>query len=398
MLTLESKKIIVAITGSIAAYKSAFLVRQLIKKGAEVRVVMTPSATKFISPITLSTLSKHEVYIDVIDDHSWNNHVEMGLWADAMVVAPATANTLAKMANGICDTIVNAIYLSAKCPVFFAPAMDLDMWHHPSTQNNIQKLISYGNHYLEVGKGELASGLTGAGRMMEPEEVAIALESHFDKKKELADKKVLITAGPTYEHIDPVRFIGNPSSGKMGQALAQECADRGAQVTLVLGPSQVQIKHPNISVIKVKSANDMYEACASSYKNTDITIFSAAVADYTPIEVADQKIKKKDGDLAIKLKRTVDIAGTLGKLKEAHQLNIGFALETNNEENNALAKIQKKNFDLIVLNSLNDKGAGFGHDTNKVTLYDKNNKKETFSLKTKSLVAIDIVNAIVNLI
>lgn len=398
MSSLKSKKIVVAICGSIAAYKSAYLVRNLMKAGAEVKVIMTPTATKFISPLSLSTLSKNEVYTDVTDESSWNNHVELGLWADAMVVAPATATTLAKMANGIADTVVNAVYLSAKCPVFFAPAMDLDMWEHPSTKANLDKLESYGNIYLEVGDGELASGLVGKGRMMEPEQIAKELESYFLKKKELINKQVLITAGPTYERLDPVRFIGNHSSGKMGVALANECAQRGANVKLVLGPSKLHPNHPNITVERVESCQEMYEACKAQYPTTDLVIFAAAVADYKPKEVANQKIKKKDGDLKIELERTTDIAASLGAIKEAHQINVGFALETQNEEKNAQAKIAKKNFDLIVLNSLNDKGAGFKHDTNKISIIDKDNNKTQFELKSKTKVATDIVDAVVPLL
>ena len=398
MSSISSKKFVVAICGSIAAYKAAFLVRNLIKQGAEVRVIMTPTATRFISSLSLSTLSKHDVYTEVVDENSWNNHVEMGLWADAMIIAPATATSLAKMANGISDSIVTAVYLSAKCPVFFAPAMDLDMWKHPATQSNIKTLESFGNIHLGVGDGELASGLHGEGRMLEPEEIIEKLENYFSKKKDLTDKKVLITAGPTYENIDPVRFIGNPSSGKMGVALAQECASRGAEVQLVLGPSRLDPQNESINTSRVESAAEMYEACEKWYSESDIVIFAAAVSDYTPLSPSDIKIKKKEGDLDLRLKRTVDIAATLGAKKTANQIHIGFALESGDGVEYAKAKIVKKAFDLIVLNTLQDQGAGFKHDTNKVTIIDKDNKMSGFELKSKSAVAIDIVDAIVNLI
>jgi len=398
MNSLEAKKIIVAITGSIAAYKASYLIRHLIKKGAEVKVVMTEAATLFISPLTISTLSKNEVMTSVIDESSWNNHVELGLWADAMIVAPATATTLAKMANGISDSIVTAVYLSAKCPVFFAPAMDLDMWKHPATQANVTKLQSYGNRYLAVGNGELASGLVGEGRMMEPEEIIENISSYFAKKKDLINKKVLITAGPTFEKLDPVRFIGNHSSGKMGLALAEECVERGAEVNLVLGPNHLKITNPAINVIPVVSCEEMYNACSNQYEESDIAIFAAAVGDYRPKEISDKKIKKSDDQFDLVLERTTDIAASLGKQKKQGQINIGFALETNNEEANAQRKIVKKNFDFIVLNSLNDKGAGFKLDTNKITIIDKHNNKTAFELKSKRAVAIDIVNAFVPLL
>ena len=394
---MQSKKIIVAVTGSIAAYKTAQLVRLLVKNNNEVKVIMTPAATAFISALTLSTLSKNPVHTEIFSESSWNNHVDLGLWADAMIVAPASANTLAKMAHGLCDNMVTAVYLSAKCPVFVAPAMDLDMWKHPSTQANIKSLISYGNHIIDVNEGELASGLYGKGRMAEPEEIVSFLTHSLDKKKDLTNKKVLITAGPSYENIDPVRFIGNNSSGKMGMALANECAQRGAQVKLILGPSQLDTSHlhGNIELKRVRSAQDMYEAAKALHAESDICIFSAAVADYTPLNVADNKIKKAGDSLTIELQRTVDIAFTLGQEKNNKQIHVGFALETENEMENALGKLKKKNFDLLVLNSLNDKGAGFAHDTNKVSIFKADGSHQTYELKSKSKVAVDIVNTLV---
>jgi len=396
-MNLDGKKIILSITGSIAAYKSATLTRLLIKAGAEVHVIMTPAATSFITPLTLSTLSKHEVHTDVSDGDSWDNHVELGLWADLMLIAPCTATTLGKMANGIADTMVVATYLSAKCPVHIAPAMDLDMWKHPSTKDNLRKLTSYGNHIIPVGHGELASGLHGDGRMAEPEDIVEHLIDHFSKAQPLADKKLVITAGPTYEAIDPVRFIGNRSTGKMGVAIATVAADQGAQVDLILGPSSIVVDHPNVTVTRVTSAQQMYEAAAALYPSADAGVMAAAVADYTPKTVADKKIKKADGDLSIPLQRTIDIAATLGKSKKEGQLLIGFALETNDEEKNASRKLQKKNFDFIVLNSLNDKGAGFGHDTNKVRIIAKDGNDVVHELKSKVAVAHDIIAEAVRL-
>ena len=394
---LDGKKIILCITGSIAAYKAASLVRLFVKANADVRVIMTPSACSFITPLTLSTLSKHEVHTEVSDGSSWNNHVELGLWADAMLVAPTTATTLAKMANGIADNMVVATYLSAKCPVYIAPAMDLDMWKHPSTLANIQKLESYGNGIIPVGNGELASGLHGEGRMAEPEDILSFLSSEFNKKQDLAGKKILITAGPTYEAIDPVRFIGNRSSGKMGVAIAESCARRGAQVELVLGPSKLKTAHSNIHCIRVQSAHDMYQAATRVFESCDAAIMAAAVADYTPKTVSDIKIKKKDGDLNIPLERTKDIAGYLGSIKK-NQILVGFALETNDEFQNANRKLQKKNLDFIVLNSLNDKGAGFQHDTNKIKIIKKSGESLEYPLKQKTEVAEDIVDELVKLI
>lgn len=393
---MEGKKIILGISGSIAAYKAATLVRLLIKAGAEVKVVMTPSSTAFISALTLSTLSKHPVSTDVIDGDSWDNHVELGLWADAMIVAPATATTLAKMANGICDTALTAVYLSAKCPIYFAPAMDRDMWLHPATQNNIQLLQSYGNKLIDAATGELASGLIGKGRMAEPEEILTILETDLMQEQDLAGKKVLITAGPTYEAIDPVRYIGNHSSGKMGMALAEACVARGAEVQLVLGPSKLSTDNPNISITRVVGGEEMYEATLAHHKASDIVIFAAAVADYRPVSVASEKIKKTGDELELRLTKTRDLAATLGKTKSKAQIHVGFALETKDAEKYAQEKLKKKNFDLIVLNSLRDKGAGFQGDTNKITIFDNKGGRLPFGLKTKRAVADDILNTIVN--
>ena len=392
---LEGKKIILGITGSIAAYKSAFLTRLLIKAGAEVQVLMTQAAADFITPLTLSTLSKKPVFSDVHSENSWNNHVELGLWADAMLVAPLTATTLAKMANGICDNIIVATYLSARCPVFVAPAMDIDMWAHPSTTQNIQRLQSYGNYIIPVGHGELASGLVGAGRMGEPKEIVQRLSDFFKKGQSLVGKKAIVTAGPTYEPIDPVRFIGNRSSGKMGVAIAEALAQRGASVELILGPSKLSTTLPNITTTRVQTAQDMYEAATTSFKKADVAVMAAAVADYRPKTVANKKLKKADFDLTIPLERTQDIAAALGKVKKKKQLIIGFALETNNELENAKGKLKRKNFDMIVLNSLQDKGAGFQHNTNKVKFITEE-KIIDVPLKTKKEVAEDIVDFIVN--
>lgn len=391
---MHGKKILLAITGSIAAYKAAFLTRLLIKSGAEVQVLMTKAATEFITPLTLSTLSKKEVYTEVISEEEWNSHVALGLWADAMIVAPATANTLARLSHGICDSIVAAVYLSARCPVFFAPAMDLDMWKHPSTLDNVQRLKSFGNQFIPVGHGELASGLVGKGRMAEPEEIVAFLNQHFETEKIFSEKKVLITAGPTYEPIDPVRFIGNRSSGKMGVAIAESFARRGAEVKLILGPSRLSPEHENIEVISVGSAQEMYDAATDFFPETDIAVMAAAVADYRPKNVADKKIKKSDDDLKIELEKTPDIAATLGQQKKEGQLLIGFALETNDESANAQKKLKKKNFDLIVLNSLRDAGAGFNFDTNKISIFRSDNKRKDFELKSKKEVAEDIVEEI----
>lgn len=394
---LQGKKVLLAITGSIAAYKSAILCRTLIKAGADVKVIMTPAATKFISALTMATLSKHDVHTEVISNESWNNHVELGLWADVMLVAPCTATTLAKMANGIADNMVVACYLSAKCPVWVAPAMDLDMWLHGSTKRNLDLLRSYGNHIIPVGHGELASGLVGDGRMAEPEDISEALGNLFQKKSDLADRKVIITAGPTQEDLDPVRFISNRSSGKMGIAIAEECADRGAEVILVLGPTSQRSHHNGVKTEHVRSAQDMYEAMKAHHGSADVCIFAAAVADYRPANISDKKIKKKSDDMAIELERTVDIAATLGKAKTDLQIHIGFALETNDEMKHAEGKLTRKNFDMIVLNSLRDKGAGFQGDTNKVTILKHKAEPIQYPLKSKRLVAVDIVNHMVDL-
>jgi phosphopantothenoylcysteine decarboxylase / phosphopantothenate---cysteine ligase len=394
---LHGKKIVLGVCGSIAAYKSAVLVRLLVKAGAEVRVIMTPAAHDFITPLTLSTLSKNPVLTDFIKGTSgqWNNHVELGLWADALVIAPASANTVARMAYGLCDNLLLAVYLSARCPVFLAPAMDLDMLRHPATKNNIKLLLSYGNQIIDPAFGELASGLIGTGRMAEPEEIIERLENFFAEKKRLKGKKVLVTAGPTHEAIDPVRFIGNHSSGKMGFAIAEVLASEGAEVNLVTGPTQQQSQNPAIRISTVTSAEEMFNACTVLFPEADITVLSAAVADYKPVETATQKIKKSDDNLTLQLTKTRDIAATLGKLKHNGQVIVGFALETEAEEANALKKLESKNFDLIVLNSLNDKGAGFGFDTNKITIIDHKKQPRTFELKNKREVARDIVDAII---
>lgn len=393
---LKGKKILVGVSGSIAAYKAAIFVRLLVKEGAEVKVIMTSAAKEFISPLTLSTLSKNPVLSEFTTGNAgeWNNHVELGLWADLMIMAPASANTIGKMANGLCDNLLLATYLSARCPVMFAPAMDLDMYQHSSVLTNIAKLQEFGNTLIEARHGELASGLVGQGRMAEPEELVDTIHNFFSKSAPLKGKKVLITAGPTYEAIDPVRFIGNYSSGKMGFAIAEAAANAGAEVTLVAGPTHLSIDHPSIKRVNVKSGKEMFEAAEKTYSQTDINIFAAAVADYTPKTQANQKIKKADSTLQIELSKTVDIAKTLGAYKKEGQFNVGFALETNDELKNAQGKIESKNFDLIVLNSLQDSGAGFGHDTNKITIIDKANNIEHFELKTKKEVAQDIINSI----
>jgi len=396
----EGKKIILGICGSIAAYKSASLVRLLIKAGANVQVVMTPEATDFITPLTLSTLSKNPVLVDYFapETGEWNNHVDLGLWADFFIIAPASANTLAKMANGLCDNLLTAVYLSAKCPVYFAPAMDLDMWKHPSTVENVAKLQSFGNILINPGTGELASGLHGEGRMAEPEEITAFLAADLKKKLPLADQKILVTAGPTYEAIDPVRFIGNHSSGKMGFAIADELALMGADVILITGPTAQVSRQRNIKRIDVTSAAEMLQACEQHYATAKACVMSAAVADYTPIDVAAQKIKKQSGNLNIELKTTVDILKALGDKKRGDQLLVGFALETNDEEQNAIQKLKKKNLDFIVLNSLNDTGAGFKVDTNKIIIIDRNLQKTSFDLKSKDEVARDICNKLAEMI
>lgn len=394
---LSGKKIILGVTASIAAYKSAVLTRLLVKAGAEVRVIMTSAAHDFITPLTLATLSRNPVLTQFVRDDTgtWNNHVDLALWADAIVIAPASANTIAKMAQGSCDNLLLAVYLSARTTVFVAPAMDLDMLAHPATRANIEKLEQFGHVIVKPGFGELASGLTGAGRMAEPEEIIPILERHLTPTGELEGKTALVTAGPTYEEIDPVRFIGNRSSGKMGFAIAEALASRGAKVQLVTGPTALHTNNAAITVTSVTSAEEMYQKSQALFSGSDIAVFSAAVADYTPATKATQKIKKKTDNLVIELVKTPDIAASLGSLKKKGQITVGFALETENEEENATAKLAKKNFDLIVLNSLNDAGAGFGHDTNKVVIMDAAGGKEQFELKTKTGVAHDIVEAII---
>lgn len=398
---LQGKKIVLGITGSIAAYKSCLIIRQLIKKGAEVQVVITPAGKEFITPITLSALTHKPVISEFFSqrDGTWNSHVDIGLWADAMLIAPATASTIGKMAHGVADNMLITTYLSMKAPVFVAPAMDLDMYAHPSTQSNLRTLQSYGNHIIEPGTGFLASKLEGKGRMEEPENIVAQLEAFFAQaeaeqsaSQSMAGRKVLITAGPTYEKIDPVRFIGNYSSGKMGLAIAEECARRGAEVELVCGPVSATIpQHANIHRTDVESAQQMYEACMALYPSADAGILSAAVADFTPATVADQKIKRTGDDMVICLKPNPDIAKSLGAIKTDRQVLVGFALETNDEESNAQSKLQKKNFDFIVLNSLRDKGAGFRTDTNKITIITPD-AMQTYPLKSKAEVAVDIID------
>ena len=393
---LAGKKILLGITGSIAAYKSAVLTRLLVKAGAEVKVIMTPASAEFVGPLTLSTLSKNNVLSELSENSSWANHVMLGRWADVMLVAPLSCNSLAKMANGLCDNLLMAVYLSATCPVVLAPAMDEDMWHHPSCQANIQKVLSFGNHVIPVDKGELASGLTGDGRMAEPENIIKWLEDFFLRSREMAGKKIMITAGPTYEAIDPVRFIGNYSSGKMGIAIAEECKKRGAEVTLIAGPVS-QVINGDLNTVRVVSAAEMYEACMDIFPQVDIAIMSAAVADYSVAEPADQKIKKDSDQLDIKLRKTKDILKTLGEQKKSNQFLVGFALETNDEKAFAMKKLQSKNADMIVLNSLNDKGAGFGFDSNKITIFDRNGGEHLFDTKSKKEVAADIIDTILKI-
>ncbi|MEO1434518.1 MAG: bifunctional phosphopantothenoylcysteine decarboxylase/phosphopantothenate--cysteine ligase CoaBC [Bacteroidota bacterium] len=395
--SLNGKNVLLAISGSIAAYKCAILTRLLIKQGAEVKVIMTPAATDFISPLTLSTLSKHPVLASVSTSEGWNNHVELGLWADVLIVAPATANTLAKMANGICDNMLLAVYLSARCPVCFAPAMDLDMWTHSSTKENVARLLRFGNHMIPVEHGELASGLVGKGRMAEPESICAFVNHLLESKKDLEGTTFLMTSGPTRERLDPVRFISNRSTGRMGSAIAEELHRRGAKVIFITGIAKYVPSGENIRILQVESAQEMHDAALEHYPETDGCILTAAVADYRPAKIADQKIKKQEGEMSIQLERTPDIAKALGALKSKTQLNVGFALETHNEEQNAKGKLERKNFDLIVLNSLNDPGAGFAHATNKVSLLDKRGIVTKFELKSKQQVAVDIVDKIVAL-
>ncbi|MGA1226524.1 MAG: bifunctional phosphopantothenoylcysteine decarboxylase/phosphopantothenate--cysteine ligase CoaBC [Tamlana sp.] len=399
MSILSGKNILLGISGGIAAYKTASIVRLFIKSGANVKVVMTPSSKDFITPLTLSTLSKNPVYSSFIneeDDNAvWNNHVDLGLWADLFIIAPATANTLSKMANGVCDNLLLATYLSAKCPVYFAPAMDLDMYKHESTSRSFKILTSYGNIIIPATSGELASGLVGEGRMAEPEDIVAFIEADILEKLPLREKKVLITAGPTYEAIDPVRFIGNHSSGKMGFEIAKAAANYGAEVILITGPTHEKVNHSLIKVIPVNSAQDMYNEVHKYFKSIDAAILSAAVADFKPKEVATQKIKKKSETLTLELEKTKDILASLGAIKK-HQYLVGFALETNNELENAKGKLKNKNLNLIVLNSLNDKGAGFKSDTNKVTFIDGKENITKFELKSKSEVAADLINKIIS--
>lgn len=394
-MTFKDKHIVLGITGSIAAYKAASLARLFVKEGAEVQIVITPAGKEFITPVTLSALTGKPVVSEFFgaNDGSWHSHVDLGLWADFMLIAPATASTLGKMANGIADNMLVTTYMSMKAPVFIAPAMDLDMFAHPSTTRNISILQSYGNHIIEPASGELASHLIGKGRMEEPEKIVEYIRSFFEKQETLSKKKVLITAGPTYEKIDPVRFIGNYSSGKMGFSLAEECAERGAEVILIAGPVSLKTSHPNIKRIDVESAEQMYQSAVAEFPDADAAILCAAVADYRPSVQAAQKIKRtEDEGLTIELTPNKDIAASLGKMKRDNQVLIGFALETNNEEQNALKKIEKKNLDYIVLNSLNDKGAGFRYDTNKVSIIDRTGNRRDFELKDKKSVAKDIID------
>jgi len=398
MSVLSGKKIVLGVSGGIAAYKTATLVRLFIKAGAHVQVIMTPASKDFVTPLTLATLSKnpvHSTFYNEDDDNAqWNNHVELGLWADLMLIAPATANTMSKMVNGNCDNLLIATYLSAKCPVYFAPAMDLDMYKHPSTIASFTTLKQFGNTIIPAESGELASGLSGEGRMAEPENIIAFLEADLESKLPLKGKKILITAGPTYESIDPVRFIGNHSSGKMGYDIAESAANQGASVILVSGPTHLSVNHSNINLIRVVSAEEMYEECHKWFNDVDVAIAAAAVADYKPKNVAEQKIKKADYSLVIELEKTKDILASLGKIKK-NQFLIGFALETENEIENAKLKIQKKNLNLIVLNSLNDLGAGFGKPTNKITFIDKDFVIEPMELKSKEEVANDIINKVI---
>ncbi|MGL5785676.1 MAG: bifunctional phosphopantothenoylcysteine decarboxylase/phosphopantothenate--cysteine ligase CoaBC [Bacteroidales bacterium] len=393
---LKGKNILLGVTGSIAAYKAANLIRLLVKKGATVQVLMTPAGKEFITPLTLSTLSGRPVYSDFFSekDGRWHSHVSLGLWADAMLIAPATASTMGKMAHGIADNLLVTCYMSCKAPVFIAPAMDLDMYAHPSTHTNLDLLRSFGNHIIEPAAGELASGLVGKGRMDEPENIVAYLEDYFGSRQELNGRKIVITAGPTYEKIDPVRFIGNYSSGKMGYALAEKCAEAGADVTLISGPVDLKVTHPNIKRINVESASEMYDATMEAQPEANAVILCAAVADFTPASHSEQKIKREKDDLEITLKPTRDIAAAVGANKKEGQVLVGFALETQNEIQNAQSKLERKNLDFIVLNSLNDKGAGFRVDTNRITIIERNGTQTSFDLKSKSEVATDIISVL----
>jgi phosphopantothenoylcysteine decarboxylase/phosphopantothenate--cysteine ligase len=398
-MSIKGKKIILAVTGSIAAYKIPHFVRLLFKEGAEIRVILTDAAANFVSPLSLATVSRNPVLTNINDGATWNNHVAMGLWADAMIIAPCSANTLGKLAHGICDNLVAAVYLSARCPVFVAPAMDEDMWLHPSTQSNIRTLKSYGNHLIATAHGELASGLIGEGRMAEPEDMVTILSGFFDMQlnKPLKGLKAMVTAGPTYERLDPVRFIGNFSTGKMGIAIAEALADKGAGVTLVLGPTAEHTSNPAIDVVRIESAEEMYNACNSIFAATDIAVLAAAVADFKPKETALEKIKKTAGDLILSLTKTTDTLASLGKIKKPEQTLVGFALETTNELENANKKLNSKNADMIILNSLKDEGAGFGHDTNKITIVKHNAPAVALPLQTKKEAAAAIVDQIIEL-
>lgn len=398
---LKNKHIILGITGSIAAYKAAYIIRALVKKGAEVQVVITPAGKEFITPLTLSTLSSHPVISEFFSnrDGTWNSHVDLGLWADVMLIAPATASTIGKMANGVADNMLITTYLSCKAPVFIAPAMDLDMFAHPSTQQNLERLRSFGNRIIEPAEGELASHLVGKGRMEEPDKIVATLEEFFTSQRQLEKKKIVITAGPTYEKIDPVRFIGNYSSGKMGFALAEVCAQQGAEVTLIAGPVSLKTKHPNIKRIDVESAEEMYQAAMTAFPEADAGILCAAVADYRPDIQAAEKIKREtEGEMTLRLVPNKDIAASLGAIKQQGQILVGFALETNDEAVHAERKLKRKNLDFIVLNSLRDAGAGFRCDTNKISIIDKEGELTTYPLKNKQEVAVDIVNKLAMLL
>jgi phosphopantothenoylcysteine decarboxylase/phosphopantothenate--cysteine ligase len=393
---VQGKRILLGITGSIAAFKSAALIRLLVKSGAEVKVVLTPAAHEFVTPLTLAMLSRNPVLsqFNAGAEGEWNNHVDLGLWADVFLVAPASANTLAKMATGTCDNLLMAVYLSARCPVAVAPAMDVDMWHHPTTRRNLRQLEQDGVQVIQPQTGELASGLVGMGRMAEPEQIFTFLENKVAPGPMLAGKNVLVTAGPTQEAIDPVRYITNYSTGKMGYAVAEAFARAGARVHLVSGPTRLQLHHPHVVVEPVQTAAEMWQACQQRFDQADIAVFAAAVADYAPAVFADQKLKKSAPRLTLELAKTVDIAAELGKRKRSHQITVGFALETENEETHAIEKLERKNFDLIVLNSLRDPGAGFGTDTNRIRIINRNRQVQVFDLKSKQDVARDIVNAV----
>ena len=395
---LRERKILLGVTGSIAAYKAPLLVRQLVKAGAEVKVILTASAKDFVTPLCLATLSKNPVLIDLFEGNAWANHVMLGRWADLMVIAPLSCNSLSKMAHGTCDNLLLATYLSATCPVVVAPAMDEDMWHHPATKANLEKLEAFGNKIIPVEKGELASGLYGEGRMAEPEAIFQFIQDFFFLKKDLSGRKALVTAGPTQESIDPVRFIGNHSTGKMGVAIARELAGRGALVDLVLGPSSLEVSIAGVKVLPVHSAEEMYNACLEKFKDADIAVMSAAVADYKPATPSKEKIKKKTGTLILELTRTRDILQTLGQQKRNGQILVGFALENEFEKEYAIGKLKDKNADLMVLNSLKDEGAGFGYDTNKITIFEKDGNELGYERKSKQQVAKDIVDRIVKML